>query len=85
MASFELDPKATRIADYVWYRKARKYWYLWIGNPFCVSLYKVPLAEMSEDEIKAVGKRIGMKEKERFKRDFPDVEWKEWKGGSGGD
>ena len=38
-----------KITDYAWIKKGRKYWNIWVGNPFCISLHKVPLSIPKEE------------------------------------
>ena len=52
----------------------RKYWNLWVGNPFCISNYKPSLEIPKERVIKEV-KQGQEEEKQRFAEQFTDVEW----------
>lgn len=63
-----------KITDYAWIKKGRKYWNIWVGNPFCISLHKVPLSIPKEEiEMDLV---TGQQEVKRdFVKRFPDVEW----------
>ena len=62
------------IADYAWLAKGRKYWNMWIGNPFCVSHYQVDVTLDKSDLILEIKRMQGV-EKERFEKQFPDVKW----------
>lgn len=72
MAQFE--PKGERIADYAFLSRGRKYWNIWLGNPFFISLYKVPLSKEKETLIAEV-KEAQSKEKIRFLAEFPGFKW----------
>lgn len=67
-------PTGTKIADYAWLKRGRKYWNLWAGNPFCISLY-LPSLGLSEVELIKKVKAGQAKEKKRFAKNFPDVAW----------
>jgi len=64
-----------QIADYVWLDKSQRSWYLWLGNPFCVGKYIIPLRDFTEKEIIKKGIEINKLEKKRFKSLFPDTKW----------
>jgi len=64
-----------QIADYVWLGKTQRSWHILSGNPFCISLYKIPLREKTEAEIIKLEKKENEKEKKRFIKKFPDVKW----------
>ena len=38
-----------KVTDYAWIKKGKKYWNIWLGNPFCISLHKVPLSIQKEE------------------------------------
>ena len=67
--------KGTPIADYAWLSKGRKYWMLWAGNPFCIGSFKFLLEKWSEEKITKLAIKEQAKEKKRFVKQFPDVEW----------
>ena len=63
-----------KVTDYAWMKKGRKYWNVWLGNPFCISLHKahlsIPKKEIEMDLI------TGQQEAKRdFVKRFPEVEW----------
>ena len=62
------------VADYTWLKEGRKYWNIWSGNPFCISLRKVLLTVDKEYLIKELKKEQAA-EKRRFTKLFPDVKW----------
>jgi hypothetical protein len=70
----KLKDKSEKVADYAWLAKGRKYWNIWQGNPFCVSLYKVGLHCDKEDLISEI-KRMQRVEKERYAKEFPCIKW----------
>lgn len=63
-----------KVTDYAWIKKGKKYWNVWLGNPFCVSLHKAPLSIPKEEiEMDLV---TGQQEAKRdFVKRFPDVDW----------
>jgi hypothetical protein len=63
-----------KIADYAWMKKGRKYWNLWIGNPFMISKYTAPVT-IPKEEILADVAAGQAKAKQEFIKNFPDVEW----------
>lgn len=67
--------KQEQIADYAWLGKTQRSWKLTAGNPFCVSIYTIPLKEMSREKIIKEVIKGQAKEKKRFIKLFPDVKW----------
>ena len=63
-----------RIGDYAWVSKGRKYWNLWLGNPFYVSCHKVPI-DIPYKEVVTEARRLNRMEKKRFKKEFPNINW----------
>lgn len=63
-----------QIADYAWLKKKEKHWDLRIGNPCVVSVYKESLDTPKDEIIKKV-RDLQLKEKQRFTKEFPQVEW----------
>lgn len=68
-----------QVADYVWLDKTQRSWHVWSGNPFCVGLHKIPLKEMSKEKLVKLIRKENAKEKKRFTKLFPDVEWEQIK------
>lgn len=64
-----------QIADYAWISKTKRSWHLWIGNPFCVSKEIFPLKDATEKELIKFASLRMRKEKRRFAKLFPNVEW----------
>jgi len=69
-------PKGEKIADYAWLDKTQRSWHIWIGNPFCISLGRVPLREKTGEQIIMHVRKVQAEEKKRFTKKFPGVEWK---------
>ena len=63
-----------KVTDYAWMKKGKKYWNVWLGNPFCISLHKAPLSIPKEEiEMDLI---TGQQEAKRdFVKRFPEVEW----------
>lgn len=70
-----MKTKGEKIADYAYLSKGYKFWNLWIGNPFCIELYKIPIADCTLEKVIKDVIKVQKKEKKRFAKQFPDVEW----------
>ncbi|NVO11709.1 MAG: hypothetical protein HXX16_17240 [Bacteroidales bacterium] len=68
----KLTPDFEHIADYAYLKAGRKYWNLYKGNPFCLSLNQYPI-NIDKDSIILHAKYCQEQEKERFTKEFPDV------------
>ena len=64
-----------QISDYVWLDKTQRSWHVWAGNPFIISLFIIPLKEITEKEIIKKAKSNNAKAKKSFVKAFPDVKW----------
>jgi len=64
-----------QISDYAWLEKTQRSWHLWIGNPFCVSREIIPLKKATEKKLISFAKKVNIREKKRFSKNFPDVKW----------
>ena len=63
-----------KVTDYAWIKKGKKYWNVWLGNPFCISLYKAPLS-IPKEEIEIDLVKGQQEAKMDFVKRFPDVDW----------
>jgi len=70
------QPKGEIVADYAMLHEGRKYFNLWIGNPFCITLIK--FTKNTTDKYSLIQSiKLDQKcEKIRFAKQFPDIEWK---------
>lgn len=64
-----------QIADYAFLGKTQRSWKVWTGNPLCIMCETIPLKEYTKDQIIKVIKKAQLKEKKRFTKHFPDIEW----------
>lgn len=70
-----MKPKGEQIADYIWLDKTQRSWHVWLGNPFAVGLYRIPLKRMTEAEVIKLAKKVNAREKKRFSKRFKKVKW----------
>jgi len=73
------NPELKQISDYTWLGKTQRSWHLLSGNPFCVSREIIPLKKATEQELIIFAQKANVKEKKRFVKKFPDVEWQSLK------
>ena len=73
----KLQPKGELVADYTLLHEGRKYFNIWIGNPFCISLIQFNKATTDRNLLIQSIKSDQLREKKRFTKLFPNVEWKE--------
>lgn len=66
-----------RIAPYAYLKQGRKYWMVYMGNPFCISLRRAPIADFDRETVIADVRHNQEQERERFTKLFPTVEWKD--------
>lgn len=64
-----------QIADYAYLSKTQRSWHVWLGNPFGIGKYIIPLKKKTEKQIVKMTLLSQKKEKKRFTKLFPDVEW----------
>lgn len=67
-------PSGEKIADYAWLKKGRKYWNVWIGNPFMVQVFRYDI-DLPKHLLVEHVEHHQSREKARFAKQFPDVEW----------
>jgi len=60
--------KEKQIADYGWVGKNQR---IWLGNPFYVAMYRVPLKKMTENKIIRKIKEFNKKGKEKIYKIVP--------------
>ena len=63
-----------QIADYAWIKKGRKYWNIYLGNPFCLQPYQTTI-EMPKEELEQMLINGQEEVKKDFIERFPDVIW----------
>ncbi|HKZ02388.1 MAG: hypothetical protein A2W35_06580 [Chloroflexi bacterium RBG_16_57_11] len=64
-----------QIADYAWLHETKRSWNIWAGNPFCVGMFRVSKKDMSKQALIKKIRALEEKERKRFRRRFPDIEW----------
>lgn len=64
-----------QVADYAWLKRTQRCWRVWIGNPFCVSLVRVPLDGRTRERVVESIQIAQRFERARFAQEFPDVAW----------
>jgi hypothetical protein len=55
-------------------KEGRRYWNIWMGNPFCIGLHRVG-KDMDLAELIPLVKKDMKREERRFKKQFPDTPW----------
>jgi hypothetical protein len=73
----KLQPKGEIVADYTMLHEGRKYFNVWIGNPFMITLIKFHKNTTDKYLLIQSIKSDQKREKARFIKQFPEIEWKE--------
>jgi hypothetical protein len=75
MSEPKLQPHGETIADYAWLSKTQRSRHVWLGNPFCIALFRIPLKSQTQAQVIADVRKYQAREKVRFTKKFPDVKW----------
>lgn len=63
-----------KVTDYGYLKQGKKYWSVMLGNPLCMTEFRVSLIVGKEKIVKDI-KKMQMAEKRRFVKKFHNVEW----------